>query len=721
VKYALLPLDIHEVKDTKNSFKKLIRICCQSTASNEFMNEIKQQINSKKQSRSNRVNNHVSNKSEQASNPKYSLNNKSNGKKAGSSLNYQSSFNANQSNNPTSSTAGFYKLLQESKWFEQIQLIINIGNLIADRINEASSVMVSLEDGWDLTAQVVSLAELLLDPFYRTFIGFNALIEREWLSMGHRFGRRSNQTVDDQTGFAPIFLQFLDIVHQCMQQYPNAFEFNEFYLEFLAYHHVSNRFKTFLLDSELERVQYGLINSTTHAENTYLNRNLNFDLHTNVTYSMISPIPASTTCIWQYILKCHYNSARFFNFNYQANAWQTIRMSSDLSNLKLWDYYIKESLCTGPLYDLDLINIGNLNCNPSSSSSNANNIASGSMTNVQATCTTADDIWYPVPVQHASDYYEQLDQILPTQYELLLKQIMRKYRLSSERQEQMNAQSVSSPTSLKSSPSASSISQASYEFLNKLLSTNPNESALIRPANIEINWKNVWDYFYRTVIIFLFFFESLQLSGMLNQILAFLFFICLKVENKFVKENCLKKGNNLINSNSISLSGFLSSTRPDSPFDSTKPYLASFSQLSNTPPFPKVTHSNKYSHEFELTIFSSTQHCNHCGGTFKSSTQYTGLKCRNCLLSYHEQCVNDFNIQNDCVGSNILSDVWASIEQNPNEPLGNVQLDTSSYSIQSSSSCSTTPNSNYSQSKYLSNGGKLDADIGSAMGKFHIY
>jgi myotubularin-related protein 3/4 len=45
---------------------------------------------------------------------------------------------------------------------------------------EGRPVLVHCSDGWDRTSQIVSLAELLLDPYYRTLNGFQVSVLAAW-------------------------------------------------------------------------------------------------------------------------------------------------------------------------------------------------------------------------------------------------------------------------------------------------------------------------------------------------------------------------------------------------------------------------------------------------------------------------------------------------------------------------------------------------------------
>lgn len=98
-----------------------------------------------------------------------------------------------------------------------------------------------------------AIASLILDPYYRTIDGFQAMIEKDWLCFGHKFSDRCGHISGENKEMAPVFTQFLDVIWQIMQQHPCAFEFNERFLITIndSVHNV--QFGTFVGNCEEER------------------------------------------------------------------------------------------------------------------------------------------------------------------------------------------------------------------------------------------------------------------------------------------------------------------------------------------------------------------------------------------------------------------------------------------------------------------------------------
>ncbi|XP_077682093.1 phosphatidylinositol-3-phosphate phosphatase MTMR1 isoform X6 [Eretmochelys imbricata] len=181
---------------------------------------------------------------------------------------------------------------------------------IADKIESGkTSVVVHCSDGWDRTAQLTSLAMLMLDSYYRTIKGFEALIEKEWISFGHRFAMRVGHGADDHADAvrSPIFLQFLDCVWQMTKQFPAAFEFNELFLITILDHLYSCLFGTFLYNCEQERLK--------------------------------EEISTKTVSLWSYINSQLDEFTNPFYVNYENHVLYPV---ASLNHLELWvNYYVR--------------------------------------------------------------------------------------------------------------------------------------------------------------------------------------------------------------------------------------------------------------------------------------------------------------------------------------------------------------------------------------------
>ncbi|OTF76415.1 hypothetical protein BLA29_009929, partial [Euroglyphus maynei] len=129
--------------------------------------------------------------------------------------------------------------------------------------------------------------------------GFQVLVEKEWLSFGHKFAQRlghgEDKSSDDNR--SPVFLQWLDCVWQIQRQFPTAFEFNETLLLVIADHMYSCLFGTFLANSESTRKRDGIPNKTKSIwsmVNTYRDEFLNACYTTAPTPYTISMTASST-------------------------------------------------------------------------------------------------------------------------------------------------------------------------------------------------------------------------------------------------------------------------------------------------------------------------------------------------------------------------------------------------------------------------------------------
>lgn len=167
--------------------------------------------------------------------------------------------------------------IESTHYLEHIRFILAGALRIAHKVeSNKTSVVVHCSDGWDRTAQLTSLAMLILDRYYRTVKGFEVLIEKEWISFGHKFAQRIGHGDDKHSDAdrSPVFLQFIDCVWQMAHQFPNAFEFNEHFLITILDHLYSCLFGTFLFNSEYQRVKEDVKNKTVSLW-SFINSNLN--------------------------------------------------------------------------------------------------------------------------------------------------------------------------------------------------------------------------------------------------------------------------------------------------------------------------------------------------------------------------------------------------------------------------------------------------------------
>lgn len=105
---------------------------------------------------------------------------------------FQQPFTPGQSQSPAV-TAALQHALTKTQWLNRLSIILQSVDRITKSIHlNNTNVIIHCSDGWDRTSQVSALAQLCLDPYYRTIKGFIVLLEKEWVSFGFKFNTRAD-------------------------------------------------------------------------------------------------------------------------------------------------------------------------------------------------------------------------------------------------------------------------------------------------------------------------------------------------------------------------------------------------------------------------------------------------------------------------------------------------------------------------------------------------
>lgn len=175
----------------------------------------------------------------------------------------------------------FYSRLHNTKWLRHVSSLLSLTVKIVNCLSyfQRNVFLEEQRQNLDCSCILTSLTKICLNPKYRTVVGLENLIQKEWFLAGHQFNKRmqslafsagslndddylqpdnsdtnkrrnsissmtsvhttsrddaSNQdsrtSKSNRNEMTPSFLLFLDCLFQLTLQYPNEFEFNEFYL-----------------------------------------------------------------------------------------------------------------------------------------------------------------------------------------------------------------------------------------------------------------------------------------------------------------------------------------------------------------------------------------------------------------------------------------------------------------------------------------------------------
>ncbi|XP_050987509.1 myotubularin-related protein 11 isoform X1 [Labeo rohita] len=144
--------------------------------------------------------------------------------------------------------------LESTRWLDYTRCCLRKAAEVACLLRGGHMTVVLQEpEDRDMNCVVCSLVQVMCDPHCRTVAGFQGLVQKEWITAGHKFLSRINYHRESDKEEAPVFLLFLDCVWQLWAQYPARFQLTEDYLLTLHDSVHLPLFSSFLANSQRER------------------------------------------------------------------------------------------------------------------------------------------------------------------------------------------------------------------------------------------------------------------------------------------------------------------------------------------------------------------------------------------------------------------------------------------------------------------------------------
>ena len=147
--------------------------------------------------------------------------------------------------------------LESSGWLTSLAMALDTACSVAESVLKGKTVVLVETEGRATAFLIASLAMIILSEVFRTREGLEMLIQAVWVNLGFKFSRNhtlsQSPQVNKPSNLNPVFLMFLDCVHQISHQFPAHLEFESKYLIAVWDSALLPMFDTFIFDCEHNR------------------------------------------------------------------------------------------------------------------------------------------------------------------------------------------------------------------------------------------------------------------------------------------------------------------------------------------------------------------------------------------------------------------------------------------------------------------------------------